>query len=59
MGSHSMRKTLAYHIYKETKNIVLVMHMLNHQSSKQTLSYIGVTQDSMDNVYKDPKFQLG
>ena len=58
LGTHSMRKTLAYHIYNETKNIVLVMHLLNHQSSKQTLKYIGVTQDQMDNVYKDTKFQF-
>ena len=57
-GCHSMRKTLAYQIYKETKNLALVMHMLNHQSSKQTMRYIGINQDEMDNVYKNPKFQF-
>ena len=57
-GTHSMRKTLAYQIYKETKNLALVMHMLNHQSSKQTMRYIGINQDEMDNVYKNPKFQF-
>ena len=57
-GTHSMRKTLAYQIYRETKNLALVMHMLNHHSSKQTMRYIGINQDEMDNVYKNPKFQF-
>ena len=57
-GTHSMRKTLAYQIYQETKNLALVMHMLNHQSSRQTMRYIGINQDEMDKVYKTPKFQF-
>jgi integrase len=52
-GTHSMRKTLAYYIYKSTKNISLVMKMLNHQNPSVTLRYIGVDQDMIDNAYEE------
>ena len=52
-GTHSMRKTLAYYIYKSTKNISLVMKMLNHQNPSVTLRYIGVDQDMIDSAYEE------
>ena len=52
-GTHSMRKTLAYHIYAKTKNISLVMKMLNHSSPAVTMRYIGITQDMIDRAYED------
>ena len=52
-GTHSMRKTLAYFIYKSTNNISLVMKMLNHQNPSVTLRYIGIDQDMMDNAYEE------
>lgn len=55
-GTHSMRKTLAYHIYKKTDDIALVMKMLNHTSPSVTLRYIGIDQDSIDKVYDDDQF---
>ena len=55
-GTHSMRKTLAYHIYAKTKNIALVQKLLNHTSPSVTLKYIGVDQEEMDKAYND--FQL-
>jgi len=52
-GTHSMRKTLAYFIYKSTNNISLVMKMLNHQNPAVTLRYIGIDQDMMDTAYEE------
>jgi len=52
-GTHSMRKTLAYFIYKSTNNISLVMKMLNHQNPAVTLRYIGIDQDMMDSAYEE------
>ena len=52
-GTHSMRKTLAYYIYKSTKNLSLVMKMLNHQNPAVTLRYIGIDQDLMDSAYEE------
>ena len=52
-GTHSMRKTLAYYVYKSTNNISLVMKMLNHQNPAVTLRYIGVDQDMIDSAYDE------
>ena len=52
-GTHSMRKTLAWPIYKQTKDISLVMIMLNHNSPKTTLRYLGITQESIDKTYEE------
>ena len=56
-GTHSMRKTLAWSIYKQTKDISLVMIMLNHNSPKTTLRYLGITQESIDKTYEE--FAIG
>jgi len=53
IGTHSMRKTFGYWIYKKTKDIALVQKMLNHKSSADTLRYIGITQDDMTRAVKN------
>lgn len=50
-GTHSMRKTLAYHVYKQTNDIALTMKLLNHRSPDVTLKYIGVEQEEIDGAY--------
>ena len=52
-GTHSMRKTLAFTIYDKTKDINLVMRMLNHNNPSYTLRYIGVTQEMIDTTYQE------
>ncbi len=51
IGTHTLRKTAAYHIYKNTGNLALVQKMLNHSSSATTLQYIGLEQDDIDSAY--------
>jgi len=48
LGTHSMRKTRGYHLYKKTKDIARVMKMLRHSSEGVTLRYIGITQEDVD-----------
>ena len=48
LGTHSMRKTRGYHLYKGTKDIARVMKMLRHSSEGVTLRYIGITQEDVD-----------
>lgn len=48
LGTHSMRKTRGYHLYKSTKDIARVMKMLRHSSEGVTLRYIGITQEDID-----------
>lgn len=47
MGTHTMRKTCAYHYYQKTKDIATLKIWLNHTSERDTLTYIGVTQETV------------
>ena len=51
IGSHTLRKTFGYHAYRQGSDITLVQKLLNHSSPGDTLAYIGITQDDLDNVY--------
>lgn len=43
LGTHTMRKTGAYRVYKQSKNdIGLVMELLNHSNQASTLRYLGL-----------------
>lgn len=53
LGTHSMRKTRGYHLYKKTNDIARVMKMLRHSSEAITLRYIGITQDDIDNDFNE------
>lgn len=48
LGTHSMRKTRGYHLYKSTNSLARVMKMLRHSSEAVTLRYIGITQEDVD-----------
>jgi len=46
IGTHSLRKTFGYHVYKKTGgNLGLVQKLLNHSSSGDTLRYIGIDME--------------
>jgi integrase len=52
IGTHSLRKTFAYHVYRRTGgNLGLVQKLLNHTSSADTLRYIGIDRDEMNTTY--------
>ena len=51
IGTHSLRKTFAYHAYRQGTDITLLMRVLNHSAPSITLRYIGITQDQVDDVY--------
>lgn len=48
LGTHTMRKTFGYHFYLQTKDIVLLMRILNHHDQSKTLRYIGIEQTTID-----------
>lgn len=50
LGSHTMRKTGAYQVYRQTGNIALVMELLNHSSEKMTLRYLGIDKQEQKSV---------
>lgn len=49
IGAHSLRKTKAYHLYKDSgKDIALVMELLQHDEAGSTLHYIGWKKEEMN-----------
>lgn len=50
-GTHSLRKTAAYHAYKNGVDLAVLMRLLNHSSQKETLRYIGIDNEQIDEVY--------
>ncbi len=48
IGTHTLRKTFGYFLYKQTKDIVIVQEILGHSSVYVTRRYIGLEQDDKD-----------
>lgn len=51
IGTHSMRKTFGYLLYRQTKDIALVQKTLNHSTPQHTLRYIGIEQEEIDTAH--------
>lgn len=49
-SGHSLRRTKAVHIYRETKNIEAVRKMLGHTSLAHTMQYLGVGDDEVTDL---------
>lgn len=45
VGTHTLRKTFAYHYYMETNDIASLQDILQHTKQSDTLRYIGITED--------------
>jgi len=52
IGTHTMRKTFSYFAYKSGVDLSQLMTILNHSSQRETLKYIGITQEQTDDVYR-------
>ncbi|EDZ56966.1 integrase [Bacillus cereus H3081.97] len=50
IGTHTMRKTFGYWMYKQTKDVALLQELLNHSKPQVTLRYIGISKEEKDNV---------
>ena len=48
VGTHSLRKTFGYHLYKQTGDIALVQKIFGHRTQLDTLRYIGLEQEYID-----------
>ncbi len=52
LGTHTLRKTFGYHFYMQTKDIVLLMKIFNHYNQNETLRYIGIEQNTINDAMK-------
>lgn len=61
MSTHTLRKTFCYHqmlmSHNSSRKLMLLQKMLNHSSPAQTLDYIGITTEEIDEAYR--KLNLG
>lgn len=57
IGTHTLRKTFGYHLYKQTGDAALLMDIFNHSDIHITLRYIGVNQDCKDKAYNGLSFR--
>ncbi|WP_047152187.1 site-specific integrase [Aneurinibacillus tyrosinisolvens] len=56
IGTHTLRKTFGYHVFKKTNDLTYLQKLYGHSSPAITLSYIGITQEDMDNFMKTFSF---
>jgi len=49
-GTHSGRKTCAYHIYINTGSLDDVKNFLMHENARDTIRYVGIDQEVRDNT---------
>ncbi|NSL50962.1 site-specific integrase [Calidifontibacillus erzurumensis] len=45
IGTHTLRKTFGYHAYRKGIAISILSRIFNHQSSSETLHYIGIDKN--------------
>ncbi|MDR2043436.1 MAG: tyrosine-type recombinase/integrase [Clostridium sp.] len=61
VSTHTLRKTFCYHqmvmSHNDGRKLLLLQKMLGHSSPAQTLDYIGVTSEEIEEAYK--KLNLG
>ena len=56
IGTHTMRKTFGYFLYKQTGDIVLLKEIFNHSDISVTLRYIGLIESVKDKAINGLKF---
>lgn len=56
VSTHTLRKTFAYHQMvmsgNSSRKLLVLQKMFNHSSAAQTLEYIGITSEEIDEAYK-------
>lgn len=50
-GTHSCRKSMGYHHYKQNHDVALLQKIFNHSSPSITMRYIGIDQEEIDEAY--------
>jgi integrase len=53
VGTHTMRKTFGYHHYKQFRDVAMLQMIFNHSNPRVTLKYIGISQDEIEESYKN------
>ncbi|MEI6287717.1 MAG: tyrosine-type recombinase/integrase [Bacillota bacterium] len=57
IGTHSMRKTLAEHVYMDTGDLVVVQKILNHYSLAETIRYLGLNDQKTNGILRNLSYK--
>ena len=52
IGTHSLRKTFGYHAHRQGISLATLAEIFGHRSQAVTKRYLGLTQDTLDEVYQ-------
>lgn len=58
-STHTMRKTFGYHAYQSGIDINVLRKLFNHSSSSQTLTYIGIDNERVEEAYLNNVIGVG
>ena len=50
IGTHTLRKTFGYWHYRQFRDVAALQIIFNHSSPSDTLRYIGIEQDQIDEI---------
>ena len=57
MATHTLRKTFAYHQMvmsgNDPRKLLLLQKIFGHSTAAQTLDYIGITSEEIDEAYRN------
>ncbi len=56
VGTHSLRKTFGYQMYKKNKDVAMLMDIFNHSTPDITLRYIGISNEKNNKSIKKMRF---
>ncbi|WP_397537697.1 tyrosine-type recombinase/integrase [Rummeliibacillus pycnus] len=48
IGTHTMRKTFGYHLYKQNKDVAVLQQLFNRSAPSITMKYIGMSEDEVN-----------
>lgn len=57
VGTHTLRKTFGYHMYRQGVKLSVLKEIFNHSSEAVTARYIGINQDEKDKSMKGLTFK--
>jgi integrase len=52
IGTHSLRKSFGWQLYKQGLDITRIMAILGHSTPEMSLKYIGITSEEIDQAYE-------
>lgn len=52
---NSLRKTFGWHLYRQTKDVAMLMQIFGHAHRGVTMRYLGIVQDELDRVMRNFK----